>query len=51
MSQSNSSIGRLIKGNLFILLSTIFFGVNIPVVKILIPKMCSDVDSVGIYKD
>ena len=44
MSQSNSSIGRLIKGNLFILLSTIFFGVNIPVVKILIPEWMSAVD-------
>ena len=38
------SAGELIKGNLFILLSTIFFGVNIPVAKILIPDWMSSVD-------
>lgn len=36
--------GELIKGNFFILLSTIFFGVNIPVAKILIPDWMSSVD-------
>ena len=38
------SIGDLIKGNLFMLIATIFFGVNIPVVKILIPEWMSSVD-------
>lgn len=38
------SLADLLKGNLFILISTIFFGVNIPVVKILIPEWMSSVD-------
>ncbi|MCM1356783.1 MAG: DMT family transporter [Staphylococcus sp.] len=39
-----TSIADMVKGNLFILISTIFFGVNIPVVKILIPEWMSSVD-------
>lgn len=38
------SIGDLVKGNIFMLIATIFFGVNIPVVKILIPEWMSSVD-------
>lgn len=38
------SVGDMIKGNLFVLIATIFFGVNIPVVKILIPEWMSSVD-------
>lgn len=38
------SAGELIKGNLLIMLSTIFFGVNIPVAKLLIPEWMSSVD-------
>ena len=38
------SVGDIIKGNLFVLIATIFFGVNIPVVKILIPEWMSSVD-------
>ena len=37
-------MGDIIKGNLFVLIATIFFGVNIPVVKILIPEWMSSVD-------
>lgn len=37
-------LNQLLKGNLFILLSTIFFGVNIPIAKILIPDWMSSVD-------
>lgn len=43
-SQQRPQLGRFLKGNFFILLSTIFFGVNIPVVKILIPEWMSSVD-------
>ena len=35
---------RALKGNLFILIATIFFGVNIPVVKFLIPQWMSSFD-------
>lgn len=38
------SAGRTLKGNLFILLATLFFGVNIPVVKFLIPEWMSSFD-------
>lgn len=38
------SLGQLMKGNFFILLATIFFGVNIPVAKILIPDWMTSVD-------
>lgn len=41
---SRHSLGGMLKGNLFMLISTIFFGVNIPVVKILIPEWMSSVD-------
>lgn len=36
--------GQFIRGNLFILIATIFFGVNIPVVKVLIPEWMSAMD-------
>lgn len=39
-----SQLGKNLLGNALILLSTIFFGVNIPVVKILIPEWMSAVD-------
>ncbi|MDE5915752.1 MAG: hypothetical protein K2G71_04160, partial [Duncaniella sp.] len=38
------SVGDMIKGNLFVLIATIFFGVNIPVVKMLIPEWMSAID-------
>lgn len=38
------NFGDMLKGNLFILIATIFFGVNIPVVKILIPEWMASVD-------
>lgn len=38
------SVGDMIKGNLFVLIATIFFGVNIPVVKMLIPEWMSSID-------
>lgn len=40
----DSSLRTFLVGNFFILLSTIFFGVNIPVVKILIPEWMTAVD-------
>lgn len=42
--KEQTRIGSLLKGNLFILISTIFFGVNIPIAKILIPEWISSVD-------
>lgn len=39
-----NGIVRALKGNLFILIATIFFGVNIPVVKFLIPQWMSSFD-------
>lgn len=44
VTPDSHSIGDMLKGNLFMLISTIFFGVNIPVVKILIPEWMSSVD-------
>lgn len=43
-SADRRSVADMLKGNLFILISTIFFGVNIPVVKILIPEWMTSVD-------
>ncbi len=43
-STSDSGSAALIKGNLFILIATIFFGVNIPVVKFLIPQWMTAMD-------
>ncbi len=36
--------GQMLKGNLFILIATIFFGVNIPVVKLLLPEWMTAMD-------
>lgn len=41
---NTSTIGRTIRGNAFILLATIFFGVNVPVVKFLIPEWMTAMD-------
>ena len=43
-TNSSHSFAQPIKGNFFILLATIFFGVNIPVVKYLIPEWMSSFD-------
>lgn len=40
----NKSTSPLLLGNLFIFLATVFFGVNIPVVKILIPHWMTSMD-------
>lgn len=44
MTTSDKNIGQVLRGNIFILLATIFFGVNIPVVKFLIPEWMSSFD-------
>lgn len=36
--------GNILLGNLFIFVATIFFGINIPVVKLLIPKWLTAID-------
>lgn len=41
---SSSKVGDMIKGNLCILVATIFFGLNLPVVKILIPHWMTSMD-------
>lgn len=40
----NSSTSNILRGNLLILIATIFFGVNIPVVKFLIPEWLTSED-------
>ena len=45
MPDNNShGLARQLKGNLFILIATIFFGVNLPVVKVLIPHWMTSMD-------
>lgn len=44
MIKDKNSESSLLKGNLFILVATIFFGVNIPVVKFLIPHWMTAMD-------
>ena len=44
MITGDKNIGQVLRGNIFILLATIFFGVNIPVVKFLIPEWMSSFD-------
>ena len=44
MIQQKTDTALFLKGNLFILIATIFFGVNIPVVKLLIPHWMSAMD-------
>ena len=45
MPDNNSNgLARQLKGNLFILIATIFFGVNLPVVKVLIPHWMTSMD-------
>lgn len=41
---SGIPVGRLLEGNACVLLATIFFGINIPVVKLLIPQWMTAVD-------
>lgn len=43
-NKPGGNAGRFLLGNLCILTSTIFFGVNIPVVKLLIPTWMTDID-------
>ncbi|MDE6628328.1 MAG: DMT family transporter [Muribaculaceae bacterium] len=42
--KTDSAAGRALRGNLLILTATIFFGVNIPVVKLLIPEWLTSED-------
>lgn len=40
----NGGIGNLLKGNVMIFVATLFFGINIPVAKILIPRWMTAMD-------
>lgn len=41
---AKSKFGGMLKGNIYMLMATIFFGLNIPIVKFLIPKWMNAVD-------
>ena len=41
---SRRGIGEMLKGNLMIFVATLFFGINIPVVKMLIPQWMTAMD-------
>lgn len=41
---NRGAVGRLLKGNLLILIATIFFGVNVPIVKVLVPEWMNAMD-------
>ncbi|MDE5940476.1 MAG: hypothetical protein K2H14_00015, partial [Muribaculaceae bacterium] len=44
IKQNSRAAGDLLKGNLMIFVATLFFGINIPVVKMLIPRWMPAMD-------
>lgn len=44
MDDKKSDVRRMVLGNLCILVATIFFGINLPVIKVLIEKSCTSFD-------
>ena len=44
IKQNSRAAGDLLKGNLMIFVATLFFGINIPVVKMLIPRWMTAMD-------